>query len=284
MVYRKLLFSAIVVLLVQLSLFKAPEDLSKQYLDQAFKRSLSVFAIARGMNGLISVVQGTELYATPAGVGVNFALGEILDPINDMVERFSWVMLFSTVSLGIQELVLEMTQVNGLNALLALSGVVMLVMMWLPKCWHHSGFELGFKLFVLLAFVRFFVPLTLVGNEVVYKQILEPKYLSAKEALAFNYTQSQSIVTQLNHAKVDHNQAWYESLNIKEQISRMQARVERMWQDLQQKFDKAIDYMLVLIAIFAVQSVLFPLVFLWVLLHLYRRINHIQISTFFETK
>ena len=42
----------------------------------------------------------------PAGVGVTLSIGELLDPFNDMVERFSWVMLLTSVSLGIQKILL----------------------------------------------------------------------------------------------------------------------------------------------------------------------------------
>jgi len=70
--------------------------------DAAFKRALVTWAIARGLNGVLSVAQGTEVAIQPAGIGVNFAPGEILDPINDLVERFSWIMMLAASSLGVQ--------------------------------------------------------------------------------------------------------------------------------------------------------------------------------------
>ncbi len=53
-------------------------------LDVAFTRALIGFGIARTLNGVISVAQGTEFAGQPAGIGVNFAPGEILDPVNAM--------------------------------------------------------------------------------------------------------------------------------------------------------------------------------------------------------
>ena len=67
-------------------------------LEQAFSRALIGYAIARGLNGAISVAQGTEVAVQPAGIGLNFAPGEILDPINDLVERFSWIMMLAASS------------------------------------------------------------------------------------------------------------------------------------------------------------------------------------------
>ena len=67
-----------------------------------FKQSLTVAAVARGFNGLISVAQGPEVAIAPVGVGVTLTLGEVLDPINDLVERFSMLALIASVSLGVQ--------------------------------------------------------------------------------------------------------------------------------------------------------------------------------------
>ena len=65
------------------------------------------FGLARALNGAISVIQGTELELHPAGVGVSFAPGQLIDPINDLVERFSWLMLASSTSLGVQKILMS---------------------------------------------------------------------------------------------------------------------------------------------------------------------------------
>src|SRR5688572_13361483 len=75
---------------------------SRGYAEAALARSLVTFAIARTLDGAISVAQGTEVAVEPGGVGVNFALGQALDPINDLVERFSAAMLIATSALTLQ--------------------------------------------------------------------------------------------------------------------------------------------------------------------------------------
>ncbi len=71
--------------------------------DESLKRATYAYALARSFNAVISVIQESHLQVEPGGVGVSIALGEALDPINDLIERFSWVMLASLVSLGIQK-------------------------------------------------------------------------------------------------------------------------------------------------------------------------------------
>ena len=53
-----------------------------------------------------------------AGVGVIFTLGQILDPINDLIERFSSVMLVAASSLGLQILLLNITSWWGVSGFL----------------------------------------------------------------------------------------------------------------------------------------------------------------------
>lgn len=47
------------------------------------------------------MAQGTEVAVEPAGVGVIFTPGQILDPVNDLLEQFSNLMLAASVAFGI---------------------------------------------------------------------------------------------------------------------------------------------------------------------------------------
>ena len=81
-----------------------------------------VLAVARTLNGVISVAQGTEVALEPGGVGVNLTVGQILDPVNDLIERFSAVMLVASSSLGLQNILLVMTGWWGVTAALVYDG------------------------------------------------------------------------------------------------------------------------------------------------------------------
>ncbi|MCB1758216.1 MAG: hypothetical protein KDI68_00350 [Gammaproteobacteria bacterium] len=72
-------------------------------LEQSSQRALAAFAIARGLNAVISVIQSAEVGLT---VGISAALspGEVLDPLNDLIERFSLVMLVASVALWLVRL------------------------------------------------------------------------------------------------------------------------------------------------------------------------------------
>ena len=58
---------------------QALDERGQEYADAALKRSLLTFGVARALNGVISVAQGTEIALQPAGVGLTFTPGQILD-------------------------------------------------------------------------------------------------------------------------------------------------------------------------------------------------------------
>ncbi|MDF1881628.1 hypothetical protein JHD50_09985 [Sulfurimonas sp. MAG313] len=276
--YKKLLISALLISLVSFSFLKPVDDFSSVQLDKAFARSITVFAIVRTLNGLISVLQGTEVYATPAGVGVNFAVGQILDPMNDILERFSWIMLMSSVSLGIQELMLNLGQTQLIQGFLALSALGLLMSLWIPPLWHKKGFNLVFKTFIIFSFLRFFVPLSILLTEGIYTYGLHTQYEEAKSSLELSQRQTENIIHKINTSQNQYKTSWLESLNLNQQIQSFKLKMQVLWNDLKLKFNHAIEYMLTLIAIFIVQSVLFPLLFLWIAMKLFKWLAHINMA------
>ena len=98
---RKVAWSVAAVLVVVIAFTGGIDRLSEETASDALTRSLVTFAASRALNGAISAAQGTELALEPAGIGVVLSVGQVLDPINDLVERFSWIMLASTTSLAV---------------------------------------------------------------------------------------------------------------------------------------------------------------------------------------
>ena len=128
----KIASSLTMALLVALSFGGNADKIGQEYTETAFKRALITFASARAINGIISVAQGTEVAIQPGGIGAVLTPGEILDPINDLVEQFSQVMLFSSVVLGTQKLLIEISGWVWYSALLACVLGFCLATLWLP--------------------------------------------------------------------------------------------------------------------------------------------------------
>lgn len=73
----------------------------ESYVDASLSRALKVYGAARAVNAIVSVAQEVTVFGAP--------IGQILDPLNDLVERFSVLMEISIVSLMVQKLLVEIT-------------------------------------------------------------------------------------------------------------------------------------------------------------------------------
>ena len=167
----KLTVIVLVVLVVALSWSKSLSELAGAQVDTGLKRSVVSFAAARTLNAVISVVQGTEVVIHPLGVGVTLTLGQVLHPINDLVEQFSFIMLMASVAFGVQKLLLTIGSTWVVSALVAGLGLVWSVLYWYQRA------PLGLSRFlVVVVFIRFVMPVATIGSAYVFDQFSATEY------------------------------------------------------------------------------------------------------------
>ncbi|HZX22650.1 MAG TPA: hypothetical protein VFF18_03875 [Woeseiaceae bacterium] len=264
MLRRNLLLTVLAMLAVFAALSGTLDEVGNEQAQAAFKRALVTFAVARTLNGVISVAQGTEVAVEPAGVGVTFGVGQILDPINDLVEQFAGVMLVASTSLGIQNVLLGMTGWWGTTAALVAAVAVALAVIWWPseRARHWDGAAV--RLLLLLLFLRFAVPLLVLGTNAVFDTFLAAEQEAATLALeatredieelneqaAPPVPESETMMGRLG-AMLDES---LESMNVKQRLD-----------DLRLRVSNASEHIVNLIVIFVLQTILLPLAFLWII-------------------
>jgi ABC-type multidrug transport system fused ATPase/permease subunit len=270
---RKTVWSGLAVLAVVTVLSGLIDDASQRYASEAFTRALVTFAVARTLNGVISVAQGTEVAIEPGGVGVNFSVGQVLDPINDLVERFSAVMLVATSSLGLQNVLLRMTMWWGTSLALVLVAAFALLVLWWRKLDDSRLRPVVMRLLLLTVFLRFAVPILVIGSNLVFDTFLAAEQAAATEALeatrtdieqinenattSASNTENQSVIERLG-SMLDSS---LESMNISDRLARLRDRVSN-----------ASEHIINLIVIFVLQTIILPLVFLWMFIELLKRL------------
>lgn len=153
------------------------DGLSEQYLDGALLGSGAIYATARGINALVSVLQGTEMNAFV----LTFTVGELLDPVNDLIERFSGVMMVALGSLALQKLLLEVVSDFTFNILLTAFGVGVIFAKFLGA---KSFYRLIAKFFAVTVLIRFSLAAVVLANswaDVIFLQTKEnQKYEAIK--------------------------------------------------------------------------------------------------------
>lgn len=193
---QRIIRSAIIMLLLVLTLLPASRQLlfeghffsyldarASAYVDAGLVRAGAAFATARSFNALISVFRESDLQLEPGGVGVSLALGAALDPANDLIERFSWIMLASLTSLGVQKVLIEITPFISVQLVLLLSLLSLLAGLWLREMSRFDFSRLGRMLLLAAILLRFAVPVMACLNQQVYVAFLEDRHAGSMEAL-----------------------------------------------------------------------------------------------------
>ncbi len=271
---KNILVSIFLIGLISLAFLNILDKKAETYTKMGIERALISFTVARGLNGVISVAQGTEFALSPAGVGLTFAPGQILDPINDLIERFSWVLMISGSSLGIQHLLLNITSSLLINGLLSFFIILFIISLWFKKIWNifenkkqrYFYQSLMSKSLILLIFIRFSIPLVALINEVVYIHYLQPQFSEAQMNLENTAVKIDKIneASRSKNSKQDENilnqvEQWFDktkqNLNIENQIQALNDAVSDMSKQV-----------INLIVVFVMQTIIFPLLFLWIIM------------------
>ena len=260
--YPRRIAMVVVVALLALASWSTPLDsAAEQRVDSTLTRALITFATARALNGIISVVQSGQVGAQ-VGVGMSINPGELLNPVNDLVETFSDVMLAVTVALGVHKILLAIGAywvvpivLSACAALLLIAGLRGAAPRWLSQ------------VFVLLVLLRFAVPVATVGSEMLFARFLAPGYERSQQALDAIEGRSAAVIGSPGAADVDEG---------------LVAKFRRLLSNGEELRDRAAaigeaagriaEHTSNLIVVFVLQTIVFPVVLLWLLWQVARRL------------
>jgi hypothetical protein len=261
-----------VLLLIVLSSVTSVDRLARTDYESLFQRALVTFALARTLNGVISVVQGTEVALQPAGVGLTLTPGQVLDPVNDLVERFSWIMLGATLSLGIQHVLLDVGQWWGFRLLVALLGGAWLWLRLRGAQQRPLSRDLLFRVLILVLFLRFAVPLTLILNEALFDLFLEPRYLESTELIENAGSQIEQAGAGPALPEEQGELSLMESLQRSLDSARESMNFGQRVEYIKERASAIVEHLIQLSVLFIVQTGLLPIAFLWLLLQMLKRL------------
>lgn len=240
---------------------------SETYLNDTLKKALYTYGIARITNGVVSVAQSSTV-----GVGVTVGIGEFLDPINDLIERFSWVMLISAASLGIQKVLMEIGAWMGLRILLSISMLLLLAGIWRPRLLGADLVGIGLRVLLVALFVRLLIPVVGLAGSAVDELFLESKYeesIQAAEEINQSVTLEGIVDEQTRLGREEPAAGFFEGLRRMADTSSLKERYDALKEKLSTLVPRLVD----LIVVFAVQTIVLPLIVLWAMLVLFRNLG-----------
>ncbi|MDD2743969.1 MAG: hypothetical protein PHV02_17010 [Rhodocyclaceae bacterium] len=198
---RKIAMVILVAIIVAASWLAPLDDAGTERVDASFKRALISYGSARALNAVISFAQGTEMSFQPLGIGLNLAPGQILDPLNDLVEQLSQLMLIATVALGIEKILLSI----GASWAISLAVTAIAVAWGTLFIFKKPQPTWLSKLLFLSLMLRFVIPVSLVGTGILYQNFMASDYHASQsivEATAINLDKAPEV-TEGNASSTD---------------------------------------------------------------------------------
>ena len=253
-------FLAVLVVAVMVVCAWLPPFDSKanEQVDAGLKRAAATYATARLLNGVISVIQGTEISATPVGVGMIFTPGQILDPLNDLIEQFSQVMLVAMMAFGVEKILLAVGASWIISfSLSAVAGV------WAVLYLRQVQWPLWLgRLLLLLLAMRFVMPVAVIGSEVVFQHFMASDYQQSQGVLQAVESEASKLGA-ISQGTGGPQGLWdkFKSTTV-DSFSEAGNRLER----LKLTAEKAVERVIKLMVIFVLETIIFPILFIWLLL------------------
>lgn len=292
--YKRLIHTVLIIMIAGAAVSGVADNISQTYSERALKRALTTFAVARTLNGVISVAQGTEIALEPGGVGVMLTPGQILDPVNDLVERFSSVMLVAASSLGLQIILLEILSWWIVTAMLVASLAIWIASLWSPELGKKGYVRLTIRLALILTVVRFAIPVVIISTNFLFDTFLLSKHEAATAELQTSATRIEELNTQFDDAEPgkevssrndqatpddSSDDSFFQLPDLEELASELKNSAEKLYSDasnwlssisisakieqLQESAAEVASHIVNLIVIFVLQTIVFPLGFLW---------------------
>lgn len=225
----------IIFLLSIIILFSFPiyDKFTKNYINESLKSSLITYATARSLNAAISVIKNSSIEAG-AFVSGNVAIGEVVDPINDAIERFSTLVTNALWIIGSEKILYELSKLWGFV-------ILIIILVFLNIFINNSIIK---RLILILLFLRIYMPIS---------------------ALTFHYLEKSYFIPQINqNLKIIKHTAQNNALN-SSSISKIKEEVKYYLQNS----DKIILSLLNIAAIFITKLIIsiliIPLLFLYIL-------------------
>lgn len=189
---RNLSIAILIILLVSASWLGSLDDYSTEYTNETIIGAGTVYAIARGVNAIVSVLQSSTIEGGFIVASGSITIGEILDPVNDLIERFSSIMSFSLASLVLQKILLAIASNDLFKVLISVFGIGSLICLPTAKGLLRRWF---FRCFTVMAFLRFSLVIVVLLNMQVDKIFLSKAIEDGTESLSSMRTEMTALGT-----------------------------------------------------------------------------------------
>jgi len=238
------------------------------YFDKVLAKGALAYASCRAVNASVSVVKESSLHLEPAGVGMSLAIGQVLDPVDDMAERLSDVLVTALASLGLQRLSYEILTMLA-PPLLGVCVIFYGLLGFFVQERSQRLRRLARHCIVVIAVTRFALPIAALANAALNTSFFEPRIEQARQGISVA-TEEMDALLQMELPEIDGLRGTLE--NSAEFVRAKSEQFKMVMRNLGEKSSDLVAHLLSLtflyMGVFVVQVVLLPLLVVWLMIKL----------------
>ena len=158
------------------------DRIADQYFENSVVKASVAYGSARLINAGVSVVKESTVQLEPGGVGIAVAVGQVADPLDDLTERLSSVLVTAIVSLLVQKITYEIAQAF---AFIFIGGTLVLVggLSFFKQDVIISYRNLLLKVTLFLFVVRLFLPCSALLSNQLNERLFFPRIAEHEEQM-----------------------------------------------------------------------------------------------------
>lgn len=239
--------------------FKILQIKDSEYFDDAIEQAAIAYASVRVINAAVSVIQNSQLQVQPAGVGLSLAIGQVLDPLDDMTERASDVLVMSIAALGVQKLVYELGDKVITASLILILLVLAVVFSFSSATLAPAKLNL-LKIAMILLLLRLLMPAVIWANTLLEQRFFQPRIEQTKQQLSISETeQNISFNTQQSKPQSTWKLFQQSTQNVQKQAQAIKKNFEQLTQRASQLVQSLLKLCYLYITQFLIQIFFWPL-------------------------
>jgi len=254
---------AIILFFIPSLMIPVLDDKADVYFETTIKQVGISYVTCRIINGSVSIIKDSNIQIEPAGVGMSIAVGQILDPIDDMTERFSTVIVTSIVSLGVQKLLYEVG-VETAPRILSILMICFSIFVWIESAKLKNIPQIFIKIFMVVLFIRFCLPVSAIISSSIHKNFFSPRIEQSTKELE-PYVGDFSDLEKYSFPEIDGfvNTLKSSSSFMKNKIHQFKNSFVKTVHNMDRIIDNLIELTLLYSCIFLIQVIFLPLFVFW---------------------
>jgi len=269
-----------------------------KYLDQALLRTTIAYGLCKATNAAVSFLQEIDVGFQAIGT-ITLNPFEFLDPLNDLVERFSWILLAAMASIGIQEFLIRFIPDSIVNFILLPGLVIWLIGLWTNKYFQINLLNIGRQFVLLAVILRFIIPAEVAINNWIYDYHLKNKYDQSINHIQINVEEikekspvEELLITNSEGEQTQQKNGTWNKIRssfAKTQtafsvVGDMGSKLKEFKDWLKIKTPDLFDNFISLLIVFVINTIFLPIFTLWLIIYLLRIITNSQFGNEVEKK